>query len=92
MNEQDTTRAGDVLPAEEFGADILKLCVEVGGCLTGEHGVGAEKRDLMEPSPAEWTCGEEPLAEVIGGRFIEPVDFIREWRRLASAAGYTGQE
>ncbi len=34
--------------AEEFGADILKLCVEVGGCLTGEHGVGVEKRDLMD--------------------------------------------
>jgi glycolate oxidase len=33
--------------AEEFGADILKLCVEVGGCLSGEHGVGLEKRDLM---------------------------------------------
>ena len=33
--------------AEEFGADILKLCVEVGGVLTGEHGVGVEKRDLM---------------------------------------------
>jgi glycolate oxidase len=33
--------------AENFGADILKLCVEVGGCLTGEHGVGIEKRDLM---------------------------------------------
>jgi glycolate oxidase len=33
--------------AESFGADILKLCVEVGGCLTGEHGVGVEKRDLM---------------------------------------------
>jgi glycolate oxidase len=33
--------------AEIFGADILKLCVEVGGCLTGEHGVGVEKRDLM---------------------------------------------
>ncbi len=33
--------------AEECGADILKLCVEVGGCLTGEHGVGIEKRDLM---------------------------------------------
>ncbi|MCT4656836.1 MAG: FAD-binding protein [Cohaesibacter sp.] len=33
--------------AEEAGADILKLCVEVGGCLTGEHGVGIEKRDLM---------------------------------------------
>ena len=33
--------------AEVFGADVLKLCVEVGGCLTGEHGVGVEKRDLM---------------------------------------------
>ena len=33
--------------AESFGADILRLCVEVGGCLTGEHGVGIEKRDLM---------------------------------------------
>jgi glycolate oxidase len=43
--------------AEAFGADILCLCVEVGGCLTGEHGVGVEKRDLMSVqfSPAELT-------------------------------------
>ena len=34
--------------AETAGAEILKVCVEVGGCLTGEHGVGVEKRDLME--------------------------------------------
>jgi len=33
--------------AEAFGADILRLCVKVGGVLTGEHGVGVEKRDLM---------------------------------------------
>jgi len=33
--------------AELAGAEILTLCVEVGGCLTGEHGVGIEKRDLM---------------------------------------------
>ena len=33
--------------AEECGADILKLCVDAGGCLSGEHGVGIEKRDLM---------------------------------------------
>ncbi|MDE2578190.1 MAG: FAD-binding protein [Hyphomicrobiales bacterium] len=33
--------------AEAAGMDILKLCVDVGGCLTGEHGVGIEKRDLM---------------------------------------------
>jgi len=33
--------------AERCGADILEACVELGGCLTGEHGVGIEKRDLM---------------------------------------------
>ena len=33
--------------AEAAGNDILKMCVELGGCLTGEHGVGIEKRDLM---------------------------------------------
>jgi glycolate oxidase len=37
----------EAIKAEQAGADILKLCVEVGGCLTGEHGVGIEKRDLM---------------------------------------------
>ncbi|MCR9271716.1 MULTISPECIES: FAD-linked oxidase C-terminal domain-containing protein [Mameliella] len=38
---------GQLETCEAFGAEILKLCVEVGGCLTGEHGVGIEKRDLM---------------------------------------------
>ncbi|QFT61405.1 FAD-linked oxidase C-terminal domain-containing protein [Roseivivax sp. THAF30] len=38
---------GQLEKCEALGADILKLCVEVGGCLTGEHGVGIEKRDLM---------------------------------------------
>ncbi|MFZ1680657.1 MAG: FAD-linked oxidase C-terminal domain-containing protein [Rhizobiaceae bacterium] len=33
--------------AEAAGMEILRLCVEAGGCLTGEHGVGIEKRDLM---------------------------------------------
>ncbi|KSV73578.1 FAD-binding oxidoreductase [Ensifer adhaerens] len=33
--------------AEAAGNEILKLCVDAGGCLTGEHGVGIEKRDLM---------------------------------------------
>jgi glycolate oxidase len=37
----------EVERAELAGEDILKLCVEVGGCLTGEHGVGIEKRELM---------------------------------------------
>ncbi|MFT4742706.1 MAG: glycolate oxidase [Yoonia sp.] len=43
----DANKEGDLELCEEFGAEILKLCVEVGGCLTGEHGVGIEKRDLM---------------------------------------------
>ena len=43
----DANKPEEVERAEAFGADILKLCVEVGGVLTGEHGVGVEKRDLM---------------------------------------------
>ena len=43
----DANKPGDLEQCEAFGAEILKLCVEVGGCLTGEHGVGIEKRDLM---------------------------------------------
>ncbi len=44
----DANKPGELEKAEDFGSDILKLCVEVGGVLTGEHGVGVEKRDLME--------------------------------------------
>lgn len=43
----DADQPGELHRAEEFGADILRLCVSVGGVLTGEHGVGIEKRDLM---------------------------------------------
>ena len=43
----DADRPGELETAEAFGADILRLCVEMGGVLTGEHGVGVEKRDLM---------------------------------------------
>jgi glycolate oxidase len=43
----DSNKPGEVERAEAFGIDILRLCVEVGGVLTGEHGVGVEKRDLM---------------------------------------------
>ena len=43
----DANQPGELERAEDFGADILRYCVEVGGVLTGEHGVGIEKRDLM---------------------------------------------
>ena len=44
----DANQPGELGKAEKFGADILRYCVEVGGVLTGEHGVGVEKRDLMD--------------------------------------------
>ena len=43
----DANKDGELMAAEKCGADILRLCVAVGGVLTGEHGVGIEKRDLM---------------------------------------------
>jgi glycolate oxidase len=43
----DANKGDELERAEKFGADILRCCVEVGGVLTGEHGVGVEKRDLM---------------------------------------------
>ena len=43
----DANAPGQLDLAERLGADILRLCVAAGGCLTGEHGVGVEKRDLM---------------------------------------------
>src|SRR6187200_2805376 len=54
----DANKPGELERTEQFGAEILKLCVEVGGVLTGEHGVGVEKRDLM---PAMFT--EADLAQ-----------------------------
>jgi glycolate oxidase len=43
----DCMREGELERAENFGSDILRLCVEMGGVLTGEHGVGVEKKALM---------------------------------------------
>jgi glycolate oxidase len=54
----DANKPGELAQAERCGAEILKLCVEVGGCLTGEHGVGVEKRDLM---PVQFTPDELAL-------------------------------
>jgi glycolate oxidase len=56
--------------AEEAGNDILKLCVEVGGCLTGEHGVGIEKRDLMR-----YQFSEVDLAQQMRVRAV----FDQQW-------------
>ena len=53
----DANIPGELERAEEFGAEILELCVEVGGTITGEHGVGVEKINQMcvQFSPKELT-------------------------------------
>ena len=43
----DANEKNSLEKTEKFGADILKYCVKAGGVLTGEHGVGVEKRELM---------------------------------------------
>ena len=43
----DGSKKEELKKTEEFGAEILKACVKMGGALTGEHGVGIEKRELM---------------------------------------------
>ena len=43
----DANQPGELARTEQFGADIMRYSIEIGGCLSGEHGVGVEKRDLM---------------------------------------------
>jgi len=52
----DANRPGELERTEAFGSDILRLCVEVGGTVTGEHGVGVEKLDAM--------CSQFPAPEL----------------------------
>jgi glycolate oxidase len=55
----NANQPGDLEKAEALGADILRLCVDVGGCLSGEHGVGVEKRDLMEHQYSAADLGQQ---------------------------------
>ena len=55
----DVNKPGELEKAEAAGAEILKMCVEVGGCLTGEHGVGIEKRELMRHQYSEPDLGQQ---------------------------------
>ena len=60
----DANKPGELDRAEEFGAEILRLCVHVGGVLTGEHGVGIEKRDLMDTMFNEVDLNQQHAAEM----------------------------
>ena len=62
----DSNQPGQLEKAEELGARILQLCVEVGGVLSGEHGIGIEKRDLM---PCMFSDADLDLQERIKAHF-----------------------
>ena len=91
----DANAPGELERAEEFGADILRLCVEVGGVLTGEHGVGVEKRDLM---PAMFTevdldhqmrvkCAFDPKGLLNPGKVFPELKRCAELGRMHVHAG-----
>lgn len=82
---------GDLERAEAFGAEVLRLCVEVGGCLTGEHGVGIEKRDLMgrQYSPDDMAIQMEVKTAFDPGWLLNPAKVfpLDESRRFREGAG-----
>jgi glycolate oxidase len=86
---------GELDRAEAFGADILRLCVEVGGVLTGEHGVGVEKRDLM-PAMFEETdlnqqqrvkCAFDPAGRLNPGKVFPVLHRCAELGRMHVSGG-----
>jgi glycolate oxidase len=91
----DTSRPGELERAERFGAAILKLCVEVGGVLTGEHGVGVEKRDLMPVQFSETDlehqqrlkCAFDPEGLLNPGKVFPTLHRCAELGRLHVRAG-----
>ena len=93
----DANNPGELEKAEEFGAEILKLCVEVGGVLTGEHGVGVEKRDLMGTMFSEddlkqqqrLKCAFDPEGMLNPGKVFPTLHRCAELGRVHIHGGHT---
>ena len=93
----DANKPGELEKAEEFGADVLKLCVEVGGVLTGEHGVGVEKRDLMGEMFTEIDlnqqqrvkCAFDPTQQLNPGKVFPTLHRCAELGRVHIQSGQT---
>ncbi len=91
----DANKPGELEAAEDFGSDILKLCVEVGGVLTGEHGVGVEKRDLMATMFSEADlkqqqrvkCAFDPEALLNPGKVFPQLHRCAELGRMHISGG-----
>jgi glycolate oxidase len=86
----DANKPGELEAAEKLGADILRLCVEVGGVLTGEHGVGIEKRDLMPAMFSQddldqqerFKCAFDPAGLLNPGKVFPSLKGCQELKRL----------
>jgi glycolate oxidase len=86
----DANEPGELERAEAFGSEILKLCVAVGGVLTGEHGVGVEKRDLMPEMFSEGDlaqqqrvkCAFDPAALLNPGKVFPQLHRCAELGRM----------
>lgn len=93
----DANAPGELERAEQFGADILRLCVEVGGVLTGEHGVGVEKRDLMPVQFSETDlnqqqrlkCAFDPQGRLNPGKVFPTLHRCAELGRVHVHGGAT---
>ncbi len=91
----DANKPGELERTEAFGAEILRLCVEVGGVLTGEHGVGVEKRDLMPDMFSEidlnqqqrLKCAFDPKGLLNPGKVFPTLHRCAELGRLHVHAG-----
>jgi len=91
----DAAIPGELERAEELGSAILTACVEVGGVLTGEHGVGVEKRDLMGTMFNErdlahqmrLKCAFDPDARLNPGKMFPTLHRCAELGRLHVHAG-----
>lgn len=86
----DESKPGELEKAEAFGAKILELCVEVGGCITGEHGVGVEKLRQMliqfdEPELAQLNAVKDawdPRGLLNPGKGVPTLKRCQEYRSL----------
>lgn len=86
----DANMPGQLEKTEEFGARILELCVEVGGCITGEHGVGIEKIRQMRVQFNEQELRQfhaikyafDPVGTLNPGKGIPVLKHCQEYRAL----------
>ncbi|MDO8863807.1 FAD-linked oxidase C-terminal domain-containing protein [Haliea sp. E1-2-M8] len=96
----DASKPGEFDKAEEFGGRILELCVAVGGCITGEHGVGVEKLPQMSVqfSPLEIAqfhgvkAAFDPAGTLNPGKGIPVLKNCQEYRALDPGRGHVARQ